>query len=63
MPSPAQVKAQSKWESKTYDKVLLRIKRDGELTRETIQKAAEKENLSLNAYILEAIEEKIKKNQ
>lgn len=62
MPTPAQVKAQTKWEAKTYDKILLRIRRDGETTRDTIQAAADRAGKSLNGYILEAITEKMNKD-
>ena len=61
MPSPAQVRAQTKWEGKVYDKILLRIRKDGNLTREDIQKAADSEKMSLNAFIMEAVREKIAK--
>ena len=66
MPSPAKVKAQTKWESKAYEKILIRIKtaqngnrEPGELTREDIQAAADRAGKSINGYILEAVQEKI----
>ncbi len=61
MPTPAKVKAQVKWEAKAYDKILLRIRKDAEPTRETIAKFAESKGLSLNAFVLEAIAEKIQR--
>jgi uncharacterized protein (DUF1778 family) len=61
--SEAQIKAIRKYESKAYDKILLRIRKDTEPTRETITKAAEACGLSLNGFILEAIKEKIGKTE
>lgn len=58
----AHMKATQKFEAKTYDKVLLRIRRDGDTTREAIQAAADRAGLSLNAFILEAVKEKINKS-
>ena len=62
MTTPAHIKATGKYEKKTYDKVLLRIRKDTEPTRETITAAADAVGLSLNAYIMEAVKEKIRKD-
>ena len=59
MPSKAQIKAQGKWEKKVYDKILLRLRKDTEPTRDTITRAADGAGMSLNAFIVEAIREKI----
>ena len=61
MPSPAQVRAQTKWEAKAYDKILLRLRKDGDLTREDIQEAADSQKMSINGFIIEAVKEKIEK--
>ena len=53
--------ATRRFEQKAYDKVLLRIRKDTEPTRETITRAADSVGLSLNAFIMEAIKEKISK--
>ena len=70
MPSPAKVRAQTKWEAKAYEKILVRIKTaqngnraPGELTREDIQAAADRAGQSINAYILEAVQEKINREK
>lgn len=63
MPTPAQVRAQTKWEAKAYDKILLRIRKDGELTRDEIQKAADDSGKSLNSFILDAVQEKIQNSK
>ena len=57
--TPAKVRAQTKWEAKAYDKVLLRIRKDGDLTREQITAAATAAGESLNEYILNSIRERM----
>lgn len=57
----AQKRAHAKYQSKAYDKILLRLRKDTEPTKETITKAAERTGLSVNAFIQEAITEKIKR--
>lgn len=63
--SQAQKKAVRKYETKTYDKILIRIRNDGSdnsgLSREAIQKAADAAGMSLNAFILSAVSDKINK--
>ncbi|MCR4597176.1 MAG: antitoxin [Lachnospiraceae bacterium] len=61
----AQIRANSKFESKAYDKITVRLRKDrlddSGLSRESITKAAEAEGMSLNAFILQAVAEKINK--
>ena len=59
MVTKAQTKAKIKYETKAYDKVLLRIRKDGELTREDIQQAAADAGQSLNEFILESIRQRM----
>ena len=59
MKSEAKKRADQKWDAKAYDKVLLRLRKDTEPTRDTITRAAEGAGMSLNAFIVEAIREKI----
>ena len=63
--SKAHIRATTKYESKSYDKILIRIRKDrldpSGLSRESIQQAAEKDGMSLNGYILQAIKEKMDK--
>jgi uncharacterized protein (DUF1778 family) len=65
MVSAAQKRATTKYENKVYDKILLRIRKDrpdpSGLSRDSIQAAADAEGKSINAYILEAVAEKMKK--
>lgn len=65
--SAAHIRATTRFESKAYDKIQLRIRKDrmddSGLTREMIQKAAAAENMSVNAFILQAISEKMNKKQ
>lgn len=61
----AQARANAKFEAKAYDKILIRLRKDrlddSGLSRESITKAAEAEGMSLNAYILQAVSEKMNK--
>jgi len=59
--SEAQNKATQKYIHNSYDQISIRVRKDGDITRDTMQAAADQEGLSLNAYILEAIREKIEK--
>jgi uncharacterized protein (DUF1778 family) len=59
--TPAHIRATTKYEAKAYDKILLRIRKDGELTKDTIQMAADQAGQSLNSYILDALKEKMSK--
>lgn len=62
--SKAQREAVGRYETKVYDKILIRIRKADDssgLSREIIQQAADAEGMSLNAYILQAISEKINK--
>ena len=59
MKSEAKKRADQKWDAKAYDKVLLRLRKDTEPTRDTITRAADGAGMSLNAFIVEAIREKI----
>jgi hypothetical protein len=60
--SKAHIKATTKYESKAYDKILIRIRKENDpsgLSRESIQQAADKDGKSLNGYILQAVKEKM----
>lgn len=57
--SKAHQAATQRYEAKAYDKILLRIRKDTEPTRDTITEAATRSGMSLNAFILEAIKEKL----
>jgi len=63
--SAAAIRANTKFENKAYDKITVRLRKDrlddSGLSREMIQKAADAAGMSLNAYILQAVSEKIKK--
>lgn len=56
--SKAQLRAKSKYETKTYDKVLLRMKK-GE--RDNVKAKADEIGESLNEFILKAINERIER--
>ena len=61
--SEAHMRATEKFEAKSYDKILLRIRKDGDLTRADIQHAAEQEGKSINQFIMDAVKEKIKASE
>jgi predicted HicB family RNase H-like nuclease len=54
--TPAQRKAVGKYEAANYDKVLIRMHK-GE--REKIKAAADRAGLSLNAYIMETVRDRM----
>ena len=51
--------ANTKYAAKNYDRILLRIRKDGETTREKIQNAAAAAGESVNEYILNAVRERM----
>jgi uncharacterized protein (DUF1778 family) len=63
--SAAHIRATTRFESKAYDKITLRLRKDrpdtSGLSRDSIQAAADAEGKSINAYILEAVKEKMNK--
>ena len=56
MVSKAQMDAKKKYEAKTYERINLRVK-VGE--RDVIRSAAEKAGKSLNAFIMDAVRDKM----
>lgn len=57
MVTQAQKRATTKYENKTFDKITLRLRKDGTygLTRDEIQKRAELLGMSSNEYIIYCI--------
>lgn len=57
MVSQAQKRATTKYENKTFDKITLRLRKDGSygITREEIQAQAERLGMSVNEYIIHCI--------
>ena len=53
--------SRARYEAKAYSKLVLRIRQDGSdgMTKEDITRAAERDGLSVNAWILEAIRERM----
>ena len=58
--SKAHIKATTRYESKAYDKICLRIRKDTEPTRDTIAAAAAAVGESLNEFILNAVKDRMK---
>lgn len=63
MVSKAQIKSTTKYEHNTYDKITLRLRRDVETTRNTVQAAADEAGESLNGYILEAVRRRMESGE
>lgn len=59
MVSNSQKLATQKYENKAYDKVLIRLKKDSELSKQNVQTAADSVGESLNGFITEAIRRRI----
>ena len=62
----AQMRATNKYDANNYDRISLRIRKDGDqngVSRDSIQKAADASGMSLNAFILQAIAEAIAKTK
>ena len=63
--SKAQIRATTKFEHNSYDKITVRLRKDrpdqSGLSRDSIQAAADAAGMSLNAYILTAVSEKMNK--
>ena len=57
--SAAAIRANTKFENKAYDKITVRLRKDrlddSGLSRDAIQAAADAEGLSINGYILKAV--------
>lgn len=59
MVSKAQIDARTRWERKAYDKILLRLRKDTEPTRDSIASAANERGESMNEYIVNAIKNRL----
>jgi predicted HicB family RNase H-like nuclease len=53
--------SRARYEAKAYSKMMLRIRKDGSdgMIKDDISRAAERDGLSVNAWILEAIRDKL----
>lgn len=62
MATPARIKANAKYEQKAYQNIRLRVRKDDpDLSLDKIKAAADAAGQSVNAFILEAINDKINK--
>lgn len=50
-----------RYESKVYDKVLLRMRKDSETSKDAVQGAAAAAGQSLQGYILQAVRERMER--
>lgn len=53
--SKAHIQATTRYEKKAYDKILVRLRKDTEPTRESVQRAADQVGESVNEYVINAI--------
>lgn len=53
--------SRARYDAKAYSKITIRVRKDGSdgMVREDISRAAEREGQSVNAWILEAIRDKL----
>ena len=59
----ARTKANNKCHAKAYDRVNLVLKKDTSPTKDEVQAAADAEGVSMNAYIVAAISQKLNKEK
>lgn len=59
--SESKYKANKKYNQKAYDVTAVRFRKDTEPTLDTVREAAAAEGVSMNAFILSAILEKLQK--
>lgn len=59
--TPAEIRANTKYIAKTYDRIMVKLRKDGDLRSDDIKAAAAAEGLSLNAYVVQAIREKMER--
>lgn len=60
--TPASVRAHTKYEKKTYQNIRVRIRQDDpEITLEGLQAAADAAGQSVNAFVIQAIKDRINK--
>lgn len=52
-----------KYRSTNYDTILLKIKKDAEISRDEIKSMADLAGESLNSYVLEAVRRRIEEEQ
>ena len=55
----AHIRASNKYNQNNYDSITIRTRKDGDASRAAINTAAAAAGMSLNAFIVEAIREKI----
>lgn len=59
--SPSQNRATQKYVKNNYDSVTFRLRKDGELSKEALQQAAELAGESVNEYIVRAVSARIRR--
>lgn len=61
--SKAHMEATGRYEKKAYDKILLRIRKDADLNADAIRAYAASRGESVNAFLLRAVAETVKRDK
>ena len=61
--SKAHMEATGRYEKKAYDKILLRIRKDADLNADAIRAYAASRGESVNAFLLRAVAETMKRDK
>lgn len=61
MASEAQIRANNKYDNKTYDKIYFRTRKDSKITRERLNEYAKARGESLNEFITKSILQRLER--
>jgi len=61
--SKAHIAATNRYNAKTYDRILLKVRKDAEINSEFIRKHAADRGESLNGFLLRAVKEAIERDK
>lgn len=59
----ARKRANDKYNKKAYEQIMLRFRKDREPTRESVARMAAELDMSINGFIIQAIQEKIERTK
>lgn len=52
-------KVKNRYNAKAYDRVTIVLRKDGAITKDSVQAAAEQAGVSVNAYIVDAVKDRM----
>lgn len=61
--SEAHKRATAKYQKNAYDKTIIRFRKDGDMTKADVERAAEKQGESMHSYMLNAIRQRLEREQ